>query len=252
MCVIIYIPKDESIETNEIKAAWETNPHGAGFIIRDHNDIIFRKGYMSLNRYKRVVNNLMGEEDLMLHFRITTSKEVNEMQTHPFCLEDIEEKEGGITDLSTAMNGIVQNQKTYKGYNDTMSFIKDNKWLFERVRDRTNYKEWGDIITRRSNAKWCIMTPNRTYLSKQFVEVDGVSYSNLNHFRRMEPEYELNKEDILNERLLYALRKDKKLSEAVNNYIRNKCSHIYCGECTKCLINAKTLRDIKITLNENK
>jgi hypothetical protein len=83
MCVIIYVKKGEEINQAELKAAWKRNPDGAGYAIRKDGKILFHRGFMTFEKYKKVINKLNKKFDLMIHVRITTSNEVNKLPFIP-------------------------------------------------------------------------------------------------------------------------------------------------------------------------
>ena len=252
MCVIIYMNEKEKIENNELKAAWERNPDGAGYSIRENGKIFFKRGFMSFDEYKEEISEVLNHYDVMLHLRISTSDSINKLQTHPYAIEDVT-KIQGYTKMAISMNGSIKGQKLKKGYNDTMSFIEEYKYLFETMlKDIKHFSFYGDLITRISGTKWCMMTNNATYTSPQFVEENGIKYSNLFHRRyqdividNLKPKY------ILEEDILATAQRDKKLINEINCFIYNRCSRGYCDRCTKCLSSANTLRDIRITIKEN-
>jgi len=75
MCVIIYVPKESSISEAELKKAWTTNPDGAGYAIQKDGKVKFKRGFMEFDGFKNEVKNLIGKYNLLLHFRISTSKQ---------------------------------------------------------------------------------------------------------------------------------------------------------------------------------
>ena len=83
MCVIIYIPQGETIERTELEDAWYTNSDGAGFCYQKDGEVKMERGYMEMDSYIDTVMELIGKYNIALHFRITTSKQVNKLQTHP-------------------------------------------------------------------------------------------------------------------------------------------------------------------------
>ena len=256
MCVIIFIPKGKELPFEEFESAWQVNPDGAGFAIRlPNNKIYYKRGFMKISDYYLEISKYMGLYEMMLHFRISTSAAVNEVQTHPYELNNISEIEGVTDEPVIAMNGIVSGQKEYKinkiEYNDTMSYIHDNRILFEEMSQRMV-----DIISEHSGAKWCVMAPNGTFCSSEFIEKNGIKYSNDNHFLYMDyymeelsPKYNIKK--LLKNKTYKNIKKDIKLLNKVNNFIKEKCNKYYCRKCTKCLNSCNTMREVKIVLNEN-
>ena len=253
MCVIIYVPKESSISENEICNAWQTNPDGAGYSIQKDGRVYFKRGFMTLDSYLKEVLPLIGNYNIMLHFRISTSKQVNRVQTHPYKKGNVTITEGTTTRPVICMNGIISGQREYKGCNDTMSYIADHKDAFAVIN-----QDILNIIEESTGAKWAVMKPDEVLLSSKFKEENGRFYSNKNHLWRTYY-YTGKKSKTLNdmikdENLKKAIRKDMELHEDLLEFIDVWCSndnYHMCDLCTKCIKNAKTLRDIKITLNEN-
>ena len=258
MCVIIYVPKESSISIDEIKSAWTTNPDGAGYSIQKDGKVFFKRGFMSLNQYINEIEPLIGVYNLLLHFRISTSKAVNKMQTHPYKKGNVTITEGSTKRPVICMNGIISGQREYKNCNDTMSYIIDHQEAFANIN-----QDILNIIEEATGAKWAVMLPDKTLVSSKFTVKEGRYYSNTNHLWR-NYYYNYNtgrtrkktlKNLIPSRSLRKSIRKDKELYEDLLEFIDIWCNAEsgfgLCDLCTKCIQKAKTLRDIKITLNEN-
>ena len=257
MCVIIYVPKESSISIDEVKSAWRTNPDGAGYSIQKDGKVFFKRGFMSLNQYIDEIKPLIGVYNLLLHFRISTSKAVNRMQTHPYKKGNVSITEGSTTRPVICMNGIISGQKEYKNCNDTMSYIIDHQEAFANIN-----QDILNIIQEATGAKWAVMLPDKTLVSSEFVHDDGKYYSNRNHLWRSYY-YNYNNKSrnvkkcldnmIIGRNLKRNIKKDAELYEDLCDFIDLWCNCDYnmCNMCTKCLKTAKTLRDVKIILNEN-
>lgn len=257
MCVIIYIPNYANISKEEVKKAWNTNPHGAGYSIQKNGKVYFKRGFMDLDNFWKEISPLIGVYNLLLHFRISTSKEVNRVQTHPYKKGNVTLTQGWTTRPVICMNGIISKQKEYDGCNDTMSFISDHQDAFANIN-----QDILDIIEELTTAKWAVMKPNEVLLSSKFKEEDGRWYSNKNHLIRKtyysyyggtsRKKQEKTIENLIKDKkLIKSIKKDKELYEDLKDYVEGFCNGYMCRYCTKCLSGAKTLRDVKITLNEN-
>lgn len=255
MCVIIYVPKESVITEQEIRNAWNTNPHGAGYSIQTREKVFFKRGFMDINSFLKEVKPLIGKYNLLLHFRISTSKKVNKVQTHPYKKGNVSLTEGFTTNPVICMNGIISNQIEYKDCNDTMSYIVDHKEAFANIN-----QDILNIIEEATGAKWAVMTPKQVLLSSKFEKEDGKFYSNKNHkwktyFKSYNNKTRRVKKSftnmIKNRGLRNSIRKNRELHEDLIDFIDTWCNNNGCNFCTKCLKNAKTLRDVKITLNEN-
>ena len=256
MCVIIYIPKESTISIKEIKNAWNTNPHGAGYCIQKDNKVHFKRGFMDIDSFISEIEPLIGRYNLLLHFRISTSKSINKVQTHPYKKGDVTLTEG-ITDKPViCMNGVISGQKEYLNCNDTMSYIIDNREAFEIVNQNVL-----NIIEENTGAKWAVMKPDEVLLSSKFQFQDGRYYSNKNHlwttyyrnYNIVSKRTTKGLNDMIkNKNLRKSIRKNRELHEDLLDFIDIWCNgQELCDLCTKCLKSAQTLRDVKITLDEN-
>ena len=186
MCVIIYVPKGEQIENDELNAAWERNSHGAGFMFQKNGKVYYERGIMSLEEYKEKIKPIMGKYELILHLRISTSNAVNKLQTHPYEVGNIANQKGVTTNPVVCMNGIVKNlDKTIKDCNDTMSYIIENNLLFmdlinKEISDETKL-ELTEFLKEDTSAKWCIMTPTNIFFTSGFISKKKLKFSNLLH-----------------------------------------------------------------------
>lgn len=261
MCVIIYVPKEATISKEELEEAWITNPHGAGFSIQDNGKVFFKRGFMEFNDYYEAIKDFIGIKNLLLHFRISTSKAVNKVQTHPYKKGDVTITEGITERPVICMNGIISGQKTYKNCNDTMSYIIDHKQAFANIN-----QDILNIIEEASGAKWAVMKPDEVLLSSKFQEENGRFYSNKNHlisryyynYYNTGKKYNLNPRKsfesmITTKKLRDGIRRDKDLYEDVLDFLDYWCNggKNQCNYCTKCLKHARTLREVKLILAEN-
>ena len=257
MCVIIYVPATSTIEESEIRDAWNTNPHGAGYSIQKNGKVFYKRGFMNLEPFVNEIKPLIGKYNLLLHFRISTSKEVNKVQTHPYKKGDVMRTQGFTDKPVICMNGIISKQKEYKDCNDTMSYIVDHQSAFANVN-----QDILNIIEEATGAKWAVMKPDEVILSSKFKEENGRFYSNKNHLIKTYYNYyygyntgkkqeRKTLKGLIGEKLLKGVMKDKEMFYDLLDFVDFWCNTDCCQYCTKCLSSAKTLRDIKITLNEN-
>lgn len=256
MCVIIYVPKESTIDDDELLDAWTTNPDGAGFAIQENGKVHFERGFMTFTEFYSAINQYIGEKNLLLHFRISTSKAINKVQTHPYKKGNVTLLKGDTDKPIICMNGVISGQKEYEGCNDTMSYIIDHQQAFSTVN-----QDVLNIIESDTGAKWAVMTPDEVLLSSKFVEKDGKFYSNRNHkltynsfyyYPKKKVRRKLSMKDIIQtKKLRQSLMKDVRLYTDVLDYIDFNCSYGDVCDCTKCLKSCHTLRDIKTVLNEN-
>lgn len=253
MCVIIYVPQESSISRNEMLNAWLTNPDGAGFAIQKDNAVEFERGFMDFNGFYERVKPLIGKYNLLLHFRISTSKAVNAVQTHPYKKGNVTLIKGTTKKPVICMNGIISGQKEYQHCNDTMSYIIDHEEAFGVVN-----QDVINIIESDTGAKWAVMTPDKVLLSSKFEEEEGKWYSNQNHLFRVFYSYSPKKgkkqkrhEDFINPRVKDELFKDWETYQDVYDYIDFNCMYDDYCDCEGCLKNCKSIDEISKFLNKN-
>jgi hypothetical protein len=137
MCVVaiknkgVAFPNDDSI-----KAMWDANSDGAGFMYALDNKVYIEKGFMKLNDLngaialleKRLKKKDLNINDIpmVLHFRITTHGGTTPHLTHPFPISSQEKhlKALDLTcDLGLVHNGIISSVPTQAGLSDTAIYI---------------------------------------------------------------------------------------------------------------------------------
>lgn len=248
MCVIIIVPKGETITRKELKDAWETNPDGAGFAYNSCGRIYFQKGFMNFKTYWNTIKKIMGKVDLLLHLRIATNPTINKQQTHPYKLGNPRKLRGVTKQPVICMNGVINNQHEYKNMNDTMSYIKDHRQAFEVIN-----QDILNIIESDTQSKWAVVTPEDIIISKRFIKSEGKYYSNLNHKNKpttlttnINPITEVS--DVINEKLLNKIiNEEPELYKDIEDYIDINCRYEnVCQWCYgNCLHDLKTIEEIK-------
>lgn len=256
MCIIIYSKKGTKIEENELKEAWETNPDGGGYAILKGNRIYYRKGFMNYHEFLnsfRKYNNKNYEK--IVHFRITSKGTTNKRQTHPF-----KKNNPNITEYIGKrpvyfMNGTISNLTLEKGLNDTATYIR-------KYRNGIRANQQGiDILSQATGCRWAVATPRGIFVSDDFIEEDGLYYSNLNHKYinyyysiKADPknyyEYEYSlKEIITNKKLRKQIYKNKTLLNEVEEFIYNVCNNYLCYNCSDCISYAKNIEELEEIIN---
>ena len=253
MCVIIYVPKESIISKDELLNAWLTNPDGAGLSIQKDGVVEFDRGFMTFPEFYERVEPLIGNYNLLLHFRISTSKAVNRIQTHPYKKGNVTLIKGTTTKPVICMNGIIRGQQEYVHCNDTMSYIIDHEEAFSVIN-----QDIINIIESDTGAKWAVMTPDKVLLSSKFIEQDGKWYSNTNHMYRYYYTYNTKKglkkkthEDYINQKARKELYKNWDVYQDVYDYIDFNCMYDDYCDCDGCIKKCKNLKEIKEFLNTN-
>ena len=205
MCVILYKPKNQEMPSQEIiESCFTRNPDGAGYMIPLNNQVIIHKGFNSSKDLLTDLNKLASDNNvdlkslpLIIHFRISTQGGVKKALCHPYPLTNdyAHMRELKSTcDIGVAHNGIISLTSRYYAlnskldYNDTMTFIKDylsliisNDLYFNKRFNKMQLIK--NLIG--SNNKLAIMNKEGyVTLINDFYKVDGIYYSNLNHFNK--------------------------------------------------------------------
>lgn len=189
MCVAIYVPKGiqtPSLET--LALCWESNPHGAGFAMRKQNksgkskfELELHKGFMTFEEFANAYNKYGladFNEDLFLHFRITTHGGTSKGNCHPFPLvEDTKllKCQNTWTNYAVIHNGILPIQPSEKDISDTMEFVKQ---MYKNKKYKDIDKFFQGIEGAVGGNKIAIMTPDDVKMLGNWKVINGVYYSN--------------------------------------------------------------------------
>lgn len=181
MCVIAIKPKGmKMIDDNTIKTMFINNPDGAGFMYYDGHDVVIKKGFMTCTSLLKALKKLnLVNTNVVLHFRIGTSGLNNELNCHPYPINQ-KNATSCKTKLGMAHNGILHNYIPPKtsNINDTQFFINcvlnHLKPNFTRNSDVVNLIR--ELIGRNKLA--FLDDKNRLTLIGDFIEDNGYIYSN--------------------------------------------------------------------------
>lgn len=198
MCVIVYKPINQNQPTKEtLKKCFDTNPHGAGYMLPHNDKVIIRKGFMTFNDFYTdyldfITRNKIDivKTPIVYHFRITTQGGVQKELCHPYPITDNYEDMRRLayeSDIALAHNGVIQLTSSWGRdlkYNDTMTFIKDYANL---IIDKDIYfgskKNKCTLLEKLiGSSKLAIMNKlGYVKLIGDFKKSHGIYYSNLNH-----------------------------------------------------------------------
>lgn len=203
MCVIVFKPQNINLPESVINDCFTENPNGAGFtIIKKHNEIITRKGFMSLDELKTALNEYgnLDSLSLVLHFRIMTSGIVNPINTHPY---PITNKPDLFTQLELKdvpviyHNGVLFGKQT--SYTEDIDLYSDSFLLARDILSRANItgiQNTLSMLASTTNNKFCYVNKHgAVYLYGTFPLTDGIYYSNMfwkNPIKRVYTAYEYN------------------------------------------------------------
>lgn len=209
MCVIVFKPQGAKAPTvSQLKACFEHNPHGAGYMLPVNGKVLIRKGFMSYSDFQSDLVATIKRNGLdplatpiVFHFRITTQGGVHKEICHPFpvCRSyKTMRKLNQTCEMGLAHNGIISlcsessyswhwNESTGKherfskpepNHNDTMTFIKDYASL---ILGKTALltPEQNELLLRLSKSKLAIMDgEGNVSLVGKYTKRDGCYYSN--------------------------------------------------------------------------
>jgi predicted glutamine amidotransferase len=166
MCLIIVADSPKDVLTLALSAAWEANPHGAGFMyLSKRGELVARKGIMHVKVLKSILE-LLPDMPIAVHLRYATHGAPNYLNTHPWMLD---------AESALMHNGVLHNLGTPgdKGMSDSahlaaiLNTVKhdDRKALLDSLEGRYAYAHsehgitvHGDFVEHRgmllSNTYW--------------------------------------------------------------------------------------------------
>jgi hypothetical protein len=179
MCIIIYKDVGVANPTDQIlSTCFRTHKDGFGVMFRVGDKVAIHKGLFNLDSIKKVVSRVPKNCEATYHFRMATHGGVCASNCHPFPLSgknDALRTTSGIFDSGLVHNGIISGFGTRNESNlsDTMNFIK---YLCKSCPtfsfDNISKKVKGHY------GKFVVFTPSMTYFLGDFVEENGLKYSN--------------------------------------------------------------------------
>jgi len=180
MCVLIVAQKSR-IDKSTFKKAWNSNPDGFGIAWREHNEVRYRKGIMSLKEAMKFYYSKKFPLPHVLHFRIASIGEVCPELTHPFELGWNTALEG-----STKQGVVFQNGTEPDALKHiiTVALIRRQKLPAGKWSDTRALgiliKELGvNVLNFLDAGKVAVFTPDKIYLHGDFEKYKGNLFSNL-------------------------------------------------------------------------
>lgn len=190
MCVIVHKERGKDIPSDEIiEKCFKKNPDGSGILLhRDGTKTLeIHKGYMKLDDFKTVLKelNVNKNDDLVMHFRITTSGGTSPENCHPFPISNkIDDLKATRINTPRAFvhNGVLGKGDEILKISDTQVFVKDIISR-EEVSDHLENSEIKKIITKvaDSGQRFFIADAEKDIFERYgtWYENDGIWYSNL-------------------------------------------------------------------------
>jgi predicted glutamine amidotransferase len=85
MCVIAYSPKGIQISKEKLENCWSGNDDGAGIMYSVDGQIIVKKEMKDFEKFYEYYQEALEQDtNVVMHFRISTSGGINELNCHPF------------------------------------------------------------------------------------------------------------------------------------------------------------------------
>lgn len=170
----------------ELKNCWENNPHGAGVAWQSGKRVRIEKGMMTWEVFEAFIEKLHKTVDplttaVMYHFRITSRGDTCAEQTHPYPVsrnpDDL--KRLSLRTSCAVMHNGTMPISTYKGMNDTQTFVLDYLTRIDALNhDWEHSKDALDLIEAITDSKMAFLKNNEIVTVGEFVENEGVLYSN--------------------------------------------------------------------------
>lgn len=192
MCVIIVKKAGVSmdcVDYETVRACWQANPHGAGFMYAREKKVHIFKGFMTLDSLWEAiaVAKVQENEPLVIHFRIATSGGVNKEMCHPFPLVPDTKKLRSTSVVCTAAlahNGVLGCGSDT--LSDTALAVRDmlHHSLFVDGVRKNNKKviDFIDYYTEGSRLVWLFGCESMNFFG-QWTEKQGLLFSNM-HWNR--------------------------------------------------------------------
>jgi len=114
MCIIVVKPAPVQFSINTLMNMWVNNPHGAGFMCSDGNELTVVKGLMNFEHF-------LGEyykhaaKKMVMHFRWRTHGPVRKTLTHPFKIAE---------NVAFVHNGMIPWVKVKENESDTSVYAE--------------------------------------------------------------------------------------------------------------------------------
>lgn len=192
MCIIISkyrgnkLPKKETLEN-----CFYNNNDGAGIAYTHGGKVYIDKGYNKFEEFYKRLKELdkaynLKNENVILHFRIGTSGNMDARATHPFPISNKPKelqapKVDGLS-VAVAHNGVISAYayKNNEGLSDTQNFIKDFLQPLQSInKNFYKYESIRQLIAKTISSKLAIIDNKTITLIGQFEQgTDGNWYSN--------------------------------------------------------------------------
>ncbi|HIV31537.1 MAG TPA: hypothetical protein IAB20_11610 [Candidatus Pullichristensenella excrementipullorum] len=190
MCIIC-VSKSGVRQPGEaaIRAMFNRNPHGAGYMFARDGWVTIHKGFMDLDDYLQAIRaeHFTASDSVVYHFRISTQAGVNPEMTHPFPLTNQPARLRKLDlrcRVGVAHNGVIQltSDPDNDRYSDTAIFITD--YLTRMIHRRADLHDRRvlNAIFQIAQSKFAIMDGGGYVATVgEFVNEGGLMFSNYSY-----------------------------------------------------------------------
>jgi predicted glutamine amidotransferase len=148
MCIAIVKPKFADFPTTtQFRNCFTTNPHGAGFMYSNGENLIIKKGFMTFEDFINAFEqeNISKDKLVFFHFRIATHGLIDGGNTHPFPLSmNVSEQRNECLKYKgygLIHNGVFKYDKTEFLKYDPSGVISDTMLLAMKIKQHLDNKD---------------------------------------------------------------------------------------------------------------
>lgn len=179
MCIIVLKSKKAKLPPDDVlEECFISNPHGAGYMYREHNQIIIHKGFMKFDSFLTSLHANVGKKkiEVCLHFRVATHGTVKPMNCHPF---PITSELQPLHDINVVCTRALCHNGILSGYGDTKRDISDSAFLAKMLYPCRTEQQYTTVLNRHSgSSRFVVMTGQFTIVSGNFIAEKGCLFSN--------------------------------------------------------------------------
>ena len=181
MCIIAYVPKDTDIKKETMKACFDNNKDGAGFMYQTEYGVYIRKGFMTFGDFWKEWEKTPMNVDRVAHFRIATAGKISVGCCHPFpIVENYNDmmRSKTFAEIGFAHNGILSlyqpEGRMAADHSDTMQFI--NMTLYPLRKHLGNIGVQNLLLE--TGSRFAIMTKEKVTMVGKWEQFEGCHFSN--------------------------------------------------------------------------
>lgn len=189
MCVIVHKERGKDLPSSEvIEKCFRRNPDGSGILLhrKGTKTIEIHKGFMKVDDFKEALKdlNVCKDDDLVMHFRITTSGGTSKENCHPFPISSsVDDLKALRINVSKAFvhNGVLGKGDEKLKISDTQCFVRD-VMSRDEVSNHLENEEVQKVIEKMAESQRFFVADAEKDVFKRFgtwYEDGGLWFSNL-------------------------------------------------------------------------